>query len=68
VYRHPDLVGTLDEGMMEQGTADTHADPRGKAGIHTLGTVHEPEADKGGAVLRRDVDAQAPQSGQGLRH
>jgi hypothetical protein len=68
VYRHPDLVGTLDEGMMEQGTSDTHAYTRGKTGVHTPCTVHEPEADKGSAVLRREADAQAPQCGQGLRH
>jgi hypothetical protein len=68
VDRHPDLVGTLDEGMMEQGTSDTHAYTRGKAGVHTPYAVHEPEADKGSAVLRREVDAQAPQCGQGIRH
>ena len=68
VDRHPDLVGTLDEGLMEQGTSDTHAYTRGKAGVHTPCAVHEPEADKGGAVLRREVDAQAPQCRQGLRH
>jgi hypothetical protein len=53
---------------MEQGTSDTHAYTRRKAGFHTPCAVHEPEADQGGAVLRREVDAQAPQGGQGLRH
>ena len=48
VDRHPDLVGTLDEGLMEPGTADTQADPRGKASLHTLGAVHEPKAEPRG--------------------
>src|SRR5262245_61597400 len=68
VDRHPDRMSTLDEGMIEQGTSDTHASTTGKAGVHTPCTVHEPEADQGSAVLRREVDAQAPQGGQGLRH
>src|SRR5262245_44297385 len=68
VDRHPDLVGTLDEGMMEQGTSDTHAYIGGKGGVHTQCAVHEAEADQGSAVLRCEVDAQAPQGGQGLRH
>ena len=66
--RHPDFAGTIDEGMMEQVTSDTHAYTRGEAGVHTPCAVHEPEADQGGAVLRREVDAQAPQGGQGPRH
>ena len=37
--RPPDLVGTLDEGMMEQGMSDTQAYIRGKGGCFILARV-----------------------------